>query len=77
MPDLTVIDCEPVSPDVVATLGSLLERAHAGELSSIAVAYVLRDGNIGREWSTPPSFGTLLGSVARLLHRMNIAKDEE
>lgn len=77
MPDLHVIEPEGVSPDLITTLESVLERAREGDLSSVAIAYVYRDGTIGRTWSTPPCFGALLGAVSRLAHRMNVTKDEE
>ena len=74
---LAVIEPEGVSPDLVSTIEELLAKAKAGELSSVAIAYVYRDGTIGRGWSTPPCFGALLGAVNRLAHRMNVVKDEE
>jgi hypothetical protein len=77
MPELAVIEPEGVSPDLIETIEQLLEKAKAGEISSVAVAFVYRDGTIGRDWSTPPSFAALLGAVTRLAHRMNIVKDEE
>ena len=77
MPDLRVIQPEGVSPDLVERIEEVLAKARAGELSSVALAYVYRDGAIGRSWSTPPCFGALLGAVTRLAHRMNIVKDQE
>lgn len=77
MPDLRVIEAEGVSPDLIPTIQELLDKANAGEISSVAVAYVFRDGSVGRGWSTPPTFATLLGAVVRLVHRMNLVKDEE
>lgn len=77
MAELHAIEPESVSPDLIMTIEELLEKARAGELSSVAVAYVYRDGTIGRGWSTPPCFGALLGAVSRLQHRMNVTKDEE
>lgn len=77
MTELAIIESEAISPDLVPLLEDLLERARAGEISSVAAAYVYRDGSIGKSWSTPPCFGTLLGAVSRLAHRMNLVKDEE
>ena len=76
MAELVAIEPEGVSPDLIETLEAVLEKARAGELSSVAVAYVYRDGTIGRGWSTPPCYGTLVGAVSGLQHRMNVTKDE-
>jgi hypothetical protein len=77
MPSLHVIEAEPVSPDLIETLEVALKEAREGKLSSVAIAVVHRDGCITSAWSTPPSFGLLLGAVHRLAHRMNVVKDEE
>lgn len=76
MAELTVLEPEPVGEGIVETLEEVLERAKAGEVSSVAIAYVLRDGAVCSTWSAPPCFGTLLGAVHRLAHRMNLTKDE-
>lgn len=70
MADLTVIDAEPVGEDVVAYLEDLLCRARAGEFSSIAVAFVYRDGSTGSGNSSAPSLAALLGAVAGLQHKL-------
>lgn len=70
MAELRAITCEPPGLDIVPLLESLIERAKAGELSSVAVAYVSREGVTNQEWSTAPSIGTLIGSVAVLQHRL-------
>ena len=75
MAALTVIEPEGVSPDLIETLEAVLEKARGGELSSVAIAYVYRDGTIGRTWSTAPSFGTLLGAIGRLAHVLNLRMD--
>jgi hypothetical protein len=61
---LSVITSEPVSPDIVHYLEMALVMAKAGELSSIALSYVFRDGSPGRGWSSPPSTAALIGSLA-------------
>jgi hypothetical protein len=66
MPDLRVFEAEPLGTDIIETLEAVLERARAGEFSSIAIAYVYRDGCIGSRSSSAPSRPLLLGSVARL-----------
>jgi hypothetical protein len=76
VPDLLVIDSVPASADLIERIEEVLEKANAGELSSVAIACVYRDGATGQSWSAPPSFGTLLGSVARLAHKMNAEMDE-
>lgn len=75
MVDLVAIDPEPAGTDVIATLERAMEKARAGELSSVAVAFVYRDGCTGHVWSLLPSFGTMIGSVARLLHKLNADMD--
>jgi hypothetical protein len=65
---LKLLHPEPPINGVVPLLEDLLEQARRGELSSIAVAIVYRDGASGRGWSKIPSHAALLGSVARLQH---------
>lgn len=76
MADLHAIDPEPAAQDVIATLERALAQARAGELSSVAVAAVYRDGAVGAEWSTLPSRAAMLGSVSRLAHKLNVEADE-
>ena len=76
MPRLTVIDPEPPAPDLIATLERALEQARAGDLSSVALAFVHRDGAVSAEWSTLPSRPAMLGSISRLAHRINLDADE-
>jgi hypothetical protein len=71
MADLVSIEPENSSADVVATLERVLKKAEAGELSSVAVAYVYRNSVLGCVWSTIPSVGMILGAVRRLDHRLN------
>ena len=75
MADLEVIEPESVSPDLIETIERVLEKAKAGEVSSVAIAVVYRDGATSTTWSTPPSFATLLGAVAHLGFRMSHKKD--
>ena len=63
---LSVIEAEPVGADVIDRLEELLEKARAGEISSVAAAVVYRDGSTGSCWSSAPSFGLLIGSTAVL-----------
>ena len=69
-PKLSVIEAEPVSPDVIGLLEQALEMARGGQLSSVAISYVFRDGSPGRGWSTAPSATLLLGSVTITQHML-------
>ena len=70
MSELGLIPSAPVSAAVVAKLEEALELARAGKLSSVAIAYVDREGYIASGWSEPPSGGHLLGAVAHLQYRL-------
>lgn len=70
MAPLREITCEPPNETIVPLLESLIERAKSGELSAVAVALVDREGCTGQEWSKLHSFGTMIGSVATLQHRL-------
>lgn len=71
-----VIDAEPVGEGIVETLEDWLERAKAGEVSSVAIAIVNRDGSASTEWSDAPSQVLLIGAVSRLQWRLNQELDE-
>lgn len=75
MTDLVAIDPESVSPDLVETIEAVLEKARAGEVSSVAIAFVYRDGSTHQTWSSPPSFFTLLGAVHQMAFRMSYKKE--
>lgn len=66
MPDLHAINVEPVSESVLAYLADLTERAKAGEFSTIAVAYVYRDGSTGSGHSDAHNLAAIVGAVAAL-----------
>lgn len=74
---LSVIDVEPIDPSVVEKLEMLLERAIAGEISSIGLAWVMRDGRVGSTWSKLPNKATMLGAVGRLTFRLQLACAED
>lgn len=76
MADLVALDPEPVSQRLVQTIEEAVELASAGELSSVAIAYVLRDGSVGCMWSDLPSRAAMMGSIARLNHKLNLEADE-
>lgn len=75
--ELTVLDAQPTNESVVDMLEILLLRAHAGEISSLGAAWVLRDGRIGSTWSKLPCRGSMMGSIARLQHRVQRQTDDE
>jgi hypothetical protein len=66
MPDLIHIDPEPANASVIAYLEHVLSRAREGEFSSIAIAWVYRDGTTGSGTSDVPSLPALTGAVAAL-----------
>ena len=66
MPDLHVLEAEPIGEDVVAKLEEALTKAKAGEISSVAIAIVHRDGSTNYSWSKAPSMSLLIGCTARL-----------
>lgn len=68
--DLTPLDSEPPTDDVIEKLEGLLEVAREGRISSVAIAVVYRDGTTGDSWSKAHNIGTLIGSVSVLWHRL-------
>ena len=74
--ELHVISAEPVSTDAVKLLERWLIEAKQGQISSLAIAGVNRSGEVNNEWSKAPSLALLIGSVARLSHRMCIQLGE-
>lgn len=75
MASLISIDAEPAGGDVVERIEEVLAMARAGELSSIAMALVYRDGSIGHCRSRAPSRGLMLGALSRCMHKLNEAMD--
>lgn len=61
---LTLITAEPPNETVVRTLEATLEQARRGELSSVAIAYVERDGSSGSNYSEAPGYVALIGATA-------------
>ncbi len=77
MADLHVIDCLPAPDgDLIALLEDTLAKARAGEVSSVALAVVYRNGNTGDGWSTLPNMALQLGAVATLQYRLARRHDE-
>jgi len=69
--NLRIITAEPVGQNVVERLEEVLERARKGEVSSVAIAYVDRDGICTTGWSKPPSMGLLVGATSALLDKLH------
>lgn len=74
--DLHAIDAEPGDDSIFPLLTRVLEMADAGEISSLGVCIVHRDGSTQQLWSCPPNVATLLGSVHRLAHKLNLELDD-
>lgn len=70
-PKLTVIDPDPVGPDVVERIREILAKAEAGEISCVAFAAIERDGTSFTTWSSTPKLMSILGAVHHLAWRMS------
>lgn len=68
MNNLKVLDAEPVTASTVEKLEEVLELAKDGQLSSVAIACVYRDGSSDSFWSYAPSLSCLVGAIARMQH---------
>lgn len=68
--ELRAIDPEPPAEGAEEMLEDMLERVRAGEVSSIAIVYVNRQGGSSWGWSKIPSFATLIGATHTMLHKM-------
>lgn len=75
MAEVRELIVEQPGEDVIATLENALAMARNGELSSIGLAYVFRNGRGGQAWSSIPNVSLMIGSAARLLHHMNRVAD--
>jgi hypothetical protein len=64
--NLHVLDAEPIGKGVISLLEDALQAAKAGEVSSVALALVRRDGTMGQAWSDAPSLSCLVGAVTRM-----------
>lgn len=74
--ELRVLTAEPLGGSVIERLEEALARAREGSVSSIAIAIVNRDGSSESCWSDVPSYGLLIGAVARMQYRLMIKGDE-
>lgn len=64
--DVVPLPRAEIETDMVARLEDLLVRAKAGELSSVAFAWVERDGTTGSDFSKAPYASQLAGSISAL-----------
>jgi hypothetical protein len=77
-PVVRVLDAEPaVSPDVIEVLTQVCKLVEEDRVSSVAIAFVYRDGSCGHACSTPPSWSCLIGAITRMLHTLLRVADEE
>lgn len=61
---------DPVIQQVVDYIKIVLAQAESGDITSVAMAYTLRDGSPGWGWSTPGYKATLAGAVAIMGHKL-------
>lgn len=74
MSNLVELKTRPASinEDVIARLEGILADAREGKIVAVAIAGVEIDGSIVCSWSDSDRFGSLLGAIARLQHRLNV-----
>ncbi len=77
MAELHSITPEDPAEDVVATLERALATARAGDVSSVAIALVYRDGRAGHCWSRLPSFLAMMGSIDRIKFKLNSRQGDD
>ena len=70
MAELHAIDCEPTGNGIEALLDEVRKRFDAGEISSLAVAMVNRDGTSDYLNSFCPSYTAIIGSIERMKYRI-------
>lgn len=63
--------------DIVKVLENALNDARAGKIMSVAIATVTTDRHGEYRWSEGDDAMALVGSIQRLLHRINVALDED
>ena len=73
--ELKFITAAPVGKGAAERLGTALGLAASGEVSSVAIAIVRRDGSPEWMWSDAPNTSTLLGSIERMKYAMMQSKD--
>lgn len=69
--NLRVLTAEPLGEGIFEALNEVRALAERGELSSIAIVMVTRNGNTGQRWSTAPSLPLLMASAQTLVYRLS------
>lgn len=77
MGELVAIEPEGVDADLIERLEHALEKARGGQVSSVAIALVYRDGSTSTAWSSPPHWAALLGAVHHMAWRLSFKKNLE
>jgi hypothetical protein len=70
MAELHKIDCEPQGNGIDALFDELRTRYDNGEISSVAVAIVHRDGTCDYLNSFCPSYTAIIGAIERMKYRI-------
>ena len=72
MAELRVLETRPDAArrGVVELLEETLARAVAGEIQSVAIAFVEPSGTVKRSWSDTDNIGSLFGVVGWLHHSL-------
>lgn len=76
VPELSIINPEPVGESLLAMLDYVREEVLRGELSAIAIAKVNRAGEVSGQFSKIPSRPLMLGAIAFLQHDILHAESE-
>ena len=63
---LEVIDAEPIGTKVIEVLELAMEMARTGQLSSISVVGIVRDGAPYWNYSDAPNTSALIGASERM-----------
>lgn len=75
---MTLHAITPPVPETALTLAErLVDMIKAGEVSSLAIATVNRDGTVTADWSECFNAPALAGAISRLAHRFNLQLDDE
>jgi hypothetical protein len=64
--ELIPISCEPVGESIGELIADIQAAHSKGEVSSLAIAIVYRDGSTTQAFSTLPNTATMLGALERL-----------
>lgn len=76
MAELIALEPEAQAADLIAVLDDARAKVEAGEISSIAIAFVYRNGDSNSSWSGLPNRVQMLGSIYRLAHKLQLFLDE-